>query len=68
MDDKAHKELLEVLKAHKGPVLISGYDSKLYDDMLQGWHREETTCYSQACTKERSSVDEFRSGQTNEFI
>lgn len=53
MDDKAHKELLEVLKAHKGPVLISGYDSKLYDDMLQGWHREETTCYSQACSKKR---------------
>ena len=54
MDDKAHKELLEVLKAHKGPVLISGYDSKLYDDMLQGWHREETTCYSQACSKKRA--------------
>ncbi|WP_317347203.1 hypothetical protein [Blautia argi] len=53
MDDKAHRELLEVLKAHKGPVLISGYDSKLYNDMLQGWHREETTCYSQVCSKKK---------------
>lgn len=41
MDDKDHEELIEILKAHKGPVLISGYRSQLYDDMLRGWHREE---------------------------
>lgn len=53
MDDKEQHELLDVLTAHKGPVLLSGYDNDLYNDRLQGWHREETTCYSQTCSKKR---------------
>lgn len=53
MEDKDHKEMLEVLKAHNGTVLISGYDNPLYNDMLQGWNREETTCYSQVCSKKQ---------------
>lgn len=52
-DGRSHAELLEVAKAHKGPVLISGYDSVLYNDMLHGWHREEKTSYSQVCSKKR---------------
>lgn len=52
-DSESHAELLEVAKAHKGPALISGYDSELYNDMLRDWHREETTCYSQVCSKKR---------------
>lgn len=48
MEDKDHIDLLEVLRGHKGKVLISGYDSKLYRDMLQGWHREENYCYTQS--------------------
>lgn len=53
MDNKGQNELLDVLLAHKGAVLISGYDNQLYNDKLQGWHREETTCYSQVCSKKR---------------
>ncbi|MDO5345319.1 MAG: DNA adenine methylase [Lachnospiraceae bacterium] len=53
MDDAAHNELLDALLAHKGPVLISGYDSDLYNDRLQGWHREETICYSQTASRKR---------------
>ena len=53
MDDKAQNELLDVLLAHKGLVFISGYDSDLYNDRLQNWHKEETTCYSQVCSKKR---------------
>lgn len=52
-DEKSHMELLEAAKAHKGPVLISGYDTKLYSDMLCGWHREETIRYSQTCSRKR---------------
>ena len=47
MDDKEQHDLLEVLLNHKGPVLLSGYDSDLYNDCLHGWYREETVCYSQ---------------------
>ena len=53
MDDKNQNDLLDTLLAHKGPVLLSGYDNKLYNDRLQGWYREETTCYSQVCSKKR---------------
>lgn len=53
MDDNAHNDLLDVLLAHKGKVILSGYDNELYNDRLKGWHREETSCYSQACKKTR---------------
>ncbi len=51
MDYVDQNDLLEVLLQHKGPVLLSGYDNDLYNDRLHGWHREETICYSQACSK-----------------
>lgn len=53
MDDKAHEELLKTLLRHKGPVLISGYDTDLYRDMLRGWNRHENVSYSQVCSKKR---------------
>lgn len=53
MDDKDHNDLLWALKAHKGPVLISGYDNDLYNDRLAGWHKEETVSYSQVASKKR---------------
>ena len=34
MTDADHAVLLEALKAHKGPVLLSGYDSALYDGLV----------------------------------
>lgn len=53
MNNKDHNDLLDVLLAHKGPVLLSGYDNGLYNDRLRSWHREETTAYSQVCSKKR---------------
>lgn len=52
-DEKSHRRLLEAAREHKGPVLISGYETELYNDMLADWHREETTCYSQVCSKKK---------------
>ena len=43
--------MLEVLKAHKGPVLLSGYDSELYNDLLQGWKRERISTRAQTAEK-----------------
>ncbi len=48
MFGKDHEELLDALLAHKGPVLVSGYDSPLYDDALRGWRREETVSHTQS--------------------
>lgn len=50
MSMEDHKELLEVLLRHKGPVLISGYDTQLYQDMLSKWERRENVSYSQVCS------------------
>lgn len=47
MTDADHVELLETLLQHKGPVVISGYASELYDNTLSGWRREEFSNYAQ---------------------
>jgi len=39
MTDADHLELLSVLDAHPGPVLLSGYAFPLYDDRLKHWQR-----------------------------
>lgn len=45
-DNAQHEALLDALLAHPGPVMLSGYESDLYNDALQGWtklHRQ-TQC------------------------
>lgn len=37
MDDDDHLELLDLLDAHPGPVLLSGYDCLLYSKRLKHW-------------------------------
>ena len=53
MDDAAHAELLDVALAHKGSVILSGYDNPLYNDRLSEWHREERICYSQVGSRKK---------------
>ena len=53
MDSKGHEELLKVLLEHKGPVLISGYDTDLYNDMLKDWTKVQNISYSQTHSKKR---------------
>lgn len=38
-----HVELLRALKSCRGSVMISGYDSGLYEQELRDWRREELT-------------------------
>lgn len=72
MEDKEQNDLLDAALVHKGPVLLSGYDNELYNSRLKGWHREETTCYSQACSKKREilwmNFEPARQMQIEEFI
>ncbi len=53
MNDSDHEELLKILLMHKGPVLISGYDTELYKDMLDGWISEEKIIYTQSRSKKK---------------
>ncbi len=56
MDAEEHERLLALLLAHKGPVVISGYETELYNDMLVGWKHFEITAYSQACSKKKEVI------------
>lgn len=42
MSEADHEELLGVLLDLEGMVVVSGYRSEIYDDMLRGWVRHET--------------------------
>lgn len=48
MDTRDHEMLLDLLLAHRGPVVLSGYDSRLYSDRLKNWHREEQESRTQS--------------------
>lgn len=45
MDENQHRALLEVICKSKSKIIISGYDSQLYNDKLAGWNSDtiETT-------------------------
>lgn len=47
MSEQDHVELLDVLKQHKGTVILSGYPSELYDRELVGWNRINKKSYNQ---------------------
>jgi DNA adenine methylase len=56
MSDDDHRNLLQVLLNHSGPVIISGYESELYNEMLKGWRKESITAYSQVCSKKTEVI------------
>jgi DNA adenine methylase len=41
MAEKDHIRLLEALKKHKGPVILSGYENPLYEKYLSNWRIEK---------------------------
>lgn len=55
-DDAAHEKLLDVSLEHRGPLLISGYDTELYNKKLKDWYRTETTCYMPGCSKKKEII------------
>lgn len=56
MGDKDHEALLDALLKHKGYVIISGYDTGLYNSMLAGWDKHGTTAYSQTNCKRQEVI------------
>ncbi len=53
MTDDDHMELLEAIKAHRGPAIILGYDSDLYNRELKGWYKDGRTSFTQTASKRR---------------
>lgn len=50
MKNNEHEELLKSLNSHKGFVLLSGYDSNLYNDLLPGWRKISKMATTEAAT------------------
>lgn len=48
MMDNEHVDLLKLLAAHPGKVLLSGYDNDLYNDMLPGWNKVQKKTQAEA--------------------
>ena len=46
MTDQEHVELAKKLHGAKGRVIVSGYNSDLYNDLYRGWTVREKTTYS----------------------
>lgn len=51
LDEAGHVELLHALLEHPGPVMLSGYDNELYNDLLVGWEKLQRP--AQACNGAR---------------
>ena len=47
MTEQDHLDLLDALKQHKGPVILSGYPSEMYDWELRGWSVIHRKSYNQ---------------------
>lgn len=45
-DETSHRELAEVLNNASAAVVLSGYDSPLYQDLYAGWHRVEFSAWT----------------------
>ena len=47
MNEQDHMDLLAALCDHKGPVILSGYPSEMYDRELRGWNKIQRKSYNQ---------------------
>lgn len=47
MTERDHLDLLDLLKQHRGSVILSGYASEMYDRELKGWTRIVKKSYNQ---------------------
>lgn len=48
MTESDHIQLLELLNEHPGPVLLSGYEHDIYNDLLKDWHKESIQVLAEA--------------------
>lgn len=56
MKGEEHCELLKLLKGHKGKVMISGYDNDLYNNILDGWRKEQISTQAEGGLKRVETI------------
>ena len=64
MSDEEHEEMLQKAIGSKAKIMISGYASEMYDDMLAGWRRKEFKSHAEMGSKRTEVVwMNYESGQ-----
>lgn len=56
MTRQQHEELLEVLLKSRAKVLLSGYESDIYNDALRDWHKEKIYSAARNSSKKKQEV------------
>lgn len=54
MTDADHEMMLQAAVASKAKIMISGYESEMYNSYLKGWHKE----YFTSCAEHNGSRTE----------
>jgi DNA adenine methylase len=57
MTDDDHKELSAAVHELEGMVIISGYQTPLYEQLYAGWHRAERSAQTQGNARTRDRVE-----------
>jgi DNA adenine methylase len=60
MTDEQHIKLAKVLRGVCGCVLVSGYDSPLYNELYKGWERYEKIAVAQSGGRKATHADRDR--------
>lgn len=64
MEDTDHEELLKVVVKSKAKIMISGYESDLYNDYLKDWHKKSfQSCAEYAGTRTEVVWMNYQKGQ-----
>lgn len=55
--EAGHRELAGALRAARAAVVLSGYDSPLYAELYDGWHRTEIAAFTGNSTRQRDRTE-----------
>ncbi len=56
MDDAGQIEMLEIIRKSNAKIIVSGYDSELYNHFLNGWNTDTTITTTTAATKAKEKI------------
>lgn len=56
MDDDGQAELLELIKASRAKIIISGYDCDLYNTALAGWEKDSTMTHTTSAEMAQETI------------
>ncbi|MDE6908268.1 MAG: DNA adenine methylase [Lachnospiraceae bacterium] len=68
MSDADHEELLETILESRAKIMVSGYESEMYDSYLAGWRKEQfKSCAEHGGTRTETVWMNYSKGQMSMF-